>query len=440
MAVSLQEKATPRDTIHIENPGLGLTPDQFIDRIIALRPMIREQQEAADENGGYVPAVHEELLKFGAYFALQPKRYGGHEFTIETFLRAAVEMARSDPGTGWCYVFSTGHVPMIAGHFSKEAQDRIFTRYNGLALAPLRAPTGGTIRKVDGGYVVNGTWDWGSGMSYATYVMPTARLVEEGGPKGPPTFLVPLIPIDDVEVLWDSWGKDRTLGLNASGSHTFVVKDVFVPEDMVTSMYAFQRSGELKEGTAGTRLHGNPLYLGLTTSYFTATIASCMVGAAWATLDEFEQILRTKKTVNPPFDLRMYAPDYQQPFGEALMHAQAAEACLMQYAQQYQALLEDWQNGKPLTAEQDFRTGALCTQAARLAVKAVETCFYAGGSSSAMKGGRLNRYFRDMAIYRTHPIAQYHAAAIGFAQGYLGLPVPMLEAVGGSRDGNKPKV
>jgi 3-hydroxy-9,10-secoandrosta-1,3,5(10)-triene-9,17-dione monooxygenase len=439
MTTSLKENVRTKDIPRIENPGLGLTPGQFIDRIIALRPLIREQQEAADENGGYLPDVHEGLLDCGAYFALQPKRYGGHEFNIETFLRASVEMARSDPGAGWCYVFSTGHVPMIAGHFSKDAQDKIFTRYNGLALAPIRAPTGGTIRKVEGGYVVNGTWDWGSGMSYATYVMPTARLIEEDGPGGPPTFLVPLIPIDDVEVLWDSWGKGRTLGLNSSGSHTFSVNNVFVPDEMVTSMYAFQRSGERLEGTAGTRLHGNPLYLGLTTSYFTATIASCMVGAAWAALDEFEQILRNKKTVNPPFSLRMHAADYQQPFGEALMHAQAADACLMQYAQQYQKLLENWQNGKPLTAEEDFRTGALCTQAARMAVKSVETCFYAGGSSSAMKGGRLNRYFRDMAIYRTHPIAQYHSAAIGFAQGYLGLPVPMLEAVGGSRESSKPQ-
>lgn len=429
-ATSQEELLKERPLVH--NPGAGLSPQQFIDRIIALRPMVREQQDAADENGGYTREVHEALLAFGGYFPLNPKRYGGHEFDLGTFLRAAVEMSRSDPGSGWCYTFATGHVPMIAGHFSKAAQDEIFTRNNGLALAPLRAPTGGTIRKVDGGYVCNGTWDWGSGMRYATHVMPTARLIGEGV-EGPPTFLVPLIPINEVEVLWDSWGKGQTLGLNASASHTFVVHDVFVPDHMVTSMNALQRSGEDLNGTHGTRLHGNPLYLGLTTSYFTATIATSMVGCAWAALDEFESILRTKKTINPPFELRMHSADYQQPFGEALMYAKAAEACLMEYARQYQEMLNDWSNGIPLTAEADFAAGALCTNAARLAVKSVETAFYAGGSASTRKGGRLNRYYRDMAMYRTHPIAQYHTAAIGFAQGYLGLPVPILEAVGGSR-------
>jgi 3-hydroxy-9,10-secoandrosta-1,3,5(10)-triene-9,17-dione monooxygenase len=420
------------DAPQVHNPGAGLSPDEFIERIIALRPMIRDQQEAADANGGYVKEVHEALLDFGAYFALNPKRYNGHEFDLSTFLRGSIEMSRSDPGSGWCYTFAAGHVPMIAGHFPVEAQDEIFTRNNGLALAPLRAPTGGTIRKVDGGYICNGTWDWGSGMSYATHVMPTARLIGDDV-SGPPIFLVPLIPIEEVKVLWDSWGNGNSLGLNASGSHTFVVENVFVPENMCSSMQAFQRSGENPEGTYGTQLHGNPLYLGLTTSYFTSTIASVMVGCAWAALDEFEHVLRTKKAINPPFEYRMYSADYQQPFGDALMYVKAAEACIMEYARQYERKLNDWQNGILFTAEADFALGAMCTNAARLAVKSVEIAFYAGGSSSAKKGGRLNRYFRDMATYRTHPIAQYHTAAIGFAQGYLGLPVPILETVGGKK-------
>lgn len=432
MVTALKAGKQTDDALRMHNPGAGLSPEAFIDRVIALRPMIRDQQEAADANGGYVKEVHEALLDFGAYFALNPKRYNGHEFDVATFLRASIEMSRSDPGSGWCFTFATGHVPMIAAHYSQEAQDEVFTRNGGLALAPLRAPTGGTIRKVDGGYVCNGTWDWGSGMSYATHVMPTARLVEEGA-FGPPSFYLPLIPIEDVKVLWDSWGNGNSMGLNASGSHTFVVDNVFVPDHMCTPFQVCQRAGESSEGTFGTRLHGNPLYLGLTTSYFTSTIASVMVGCAWAALDEFEHVIRTKKTINPPFDLRMYSADYQQPFGEALMYAKAADACIMEYARQYQKMLNDWQSGIPLTAEADFAAGAMCTNAARLAVKSVETSFYAGGSSSAMKGGRLNRYFRDMATYRTHPIAQYHTAAIGFAQGYLGLPVPLLEAVGGKK-------
>lgn len=438
MATAANSTSGVSDAPDQQAPVAGMTPDQFIERIIALRPMIRGQQEEADKNGGYVREVHEALLEFGGYAVVRPKRYGGYEFDVPTLLRTVIEMARSDPGSGWCYTFATGHVPIIAGHYSKEAQDEIFSHGSGLALAPLRAPTGGTIRKVEDGYIVNGTWDWGSGMMYATHVMPTARLVGDDQPAGPPTFLLPIIPIEDVEVLWDSWGNGRTLGLQASGSHTFVVKEVFVPERMVTPFSDCQRGGETLEGTLGTRLHGNPLFLGLTTSYFGATIASCIVGCAWAALDEFETILRSKRTINPPFDLRMTSADYQQPFGEALMYAKGADACMMEYARLYQKMLDDWGKGIPLTAEEDFKLAALPSHASRQASKAVEICFYAGGSSGALAGGRLNRYYRDMAMFRTHPIAQFHTAAIGFAQAHLGLPVPMLEAVGGKRSADKP--
>lgn len=414
------------------NPAPGLTPDQFIQKIIDLRPMIRAQQEAAEANGGYVKEVHEALLSFGGYYALQPRRYGGHEFDIPTFLRSAIEMARSDPGSGWCYTFSAGHVVVLAAHYDEQAQDEIFSRHNGLALAPLRAPTTGIMRKVDGGYIMNGTWDFGSGMAYATHVMPTARVVVDGQ-DGPPEFCVCVLPIEDVTVLKETWGGDRTIGLRASGSHSFKVDNVFVPERMTASMYDYQRAGESPEGTHGTRLHGNPMYLGLTTSYFSCTIASAMVGCAWAAIDELADILRNKRTINPPFDFRYKSHEYQRIFGEALMEAKAADAALMELARCYQNAVEKWAKGVPFTAEADFEASALGTQAARLASGAVEKCFYAGGSTPAMKGGRLGRYFRDQAMYRTHPIAQYGSAAEGFAQAYFGMPVPILEAVGGKR-------
>jgi len=297
------------------NPAPGLTPEEFISKIVALRPMIRSQQEQADAGGAYVQEVHEALRSFGAYGAVQPRRYGGHEFDVSTLLKGIIEMARSDPGTAWCYAFPAAHVLMLAGHYSEQAQIEIFGRNDGLAIAPLRAPTNGTLRKVKDGYVVDGSWDYASGVPYATHVMPTARLVGEGH-EGPPTFLVPVIPAGQFRIVRESWGGDLTLGLRASGSQTFVVENAFVPDHMVAPFYNFQRAGEDLEGTPGSRLHDNPMYLGLTTLVFTAVISAILVGAAWAALDEFEEVLRTKRTINPPFHERYKSPEFQRVFGE----------------------------------------------------------------------------------------------------------------------------
>ncbi|MDR3512727.1 MAG: hypothetical protein P4L73_13910 [Caulobacteraceae bacterium] len=415
-----------------KNPAPGLTPEEFIQKIIELRPLIRAQQERADELGGYVPEVHEKLLSFGGYRPLQPRRYGGHEYDIPTFLKAAIEMARSDPGSGWCYTFGAGHVLMLASHFNEKAQDEIFGLFNGLALAPLRAPTTGTAKKVDGGYIINGAWDYASGIPYATHVMPTARVVEEGS-DAPVDFIIPVIPKGKYKVHADTWGGDLTLGLRASGSHTFSVDNVFVPDHMVTPVYPTQRAGEDPTGTPGVKLHGNTMYLGLNTSFFGSTIASVMVGAAWAAIDEFDVVLRTKRTVGPPFQERYKSHDYQRVFGEAMLLARAAETILLDVGRSLMAAYKRWGDGVLYSAREDFMLGGMASEAARLASEAVEMIFYAGGSSGAMRGQRLNRYYRDMATYRTHPIAQYGATAEAIAQAHFDLPLPLLEAVGGNR-------
>jgi len=431
IATGTRSKSTAFPEIH--NPAPGLTAEQFIDKIVALRPLIRAQQEQADEAGAYTHEVHEALKSFGAYGVVQPRRYGGHEFDPETLIRATIEMARSDPSAAWCWAFPAVHVIMLASHYDEAAQKEIFGRNNGVAIAPLRAPTNGTIRKVKDGYIVNGTWDYGSGVPYATHVMPTARLVDEGNP-GPPEFYVPVIPAGDFKIVPGSWGGDVTLGLRSSGSQTFVVDNVFVPENMVAPFYDFQRAGENPEGTFGTALHDNSMYLGLTTSLFTAVISAAMVGAAWAALDEYEEILRTKKTINPPFHERYKSPEFQRTVGQVFMEIRAAELQVIELARQYTRSCQQWQAGIPFTAKKDFLDSSMATQAGKMATESIQKIFYAGGSTAVKKGQRLNRYFRDMATYRTHPIAQYDTAAEGVGQAYFDLPIPMLEAVGGARN------
>jgi len=83
--------------------------------------------------------------------------------------------------------------------------------------------------------------------------------------------------------------------------------------------------------------------------------------------------------------------------------------------------------------QQRLLHSGLATQAGQMASACVEKIFYAGGTTGAKRGSRLNRYYRDMATYRTHPIAQYATATEAMGQAYFDLPIPMLEAVGGAR-------
>ena len=97
----------------------------------------------------------------------------------------------------------------------------------------------------------------------------------------------------------DDWGGDKVLGMRASGSNSVRVEDVFVPEHHVGYLAPGLAStpDSMENGTPGTRLHGNPMYLGRLAGPFHATLVMPVIGAARAALDEYEEIIRTRKTL-----------------------------------------------------------------------------------------------------------------------------------------------
>jgi 3-hydroxy-9,10-secoandrosta-1,3,5(10)-triene-9,17-dione monooxygenase len=74
------------------------------------------------------------------------------------------------------------------------------------------------------------------------------------------------------------------------------------------------------------------------------------------------------------------------------------------------------------TSRQDVRLFGMLQQAGQLAVRAVEAIFDAAGSSSARRGQRIQRYYRDMSMYRGHIAAQQLNVAGDLARVHFGLP------------------
>ena len=67
------------------------------------------------------------------------------------------------------------------------------------------------IKKLKGGYDVDGVWGYASGVPFSTHFIGTAAIEEDGKPKG----LTFIVPREDYEVL-DDWGGDSVLGMRAS--------------------------------------------------------------------------------------------------------------------------------------------------------------------------------------------------------------------------------
>ncbi|GAA3886301.1 acyl-CoA dehydrogenase family protein [Leifsonia kafniensis] len=384
-------------------PDRATTAEDLIAAVRDMRDRLRAQQDEAEELGGYTEAIHEELLAAGAYHLLTPKRFGGLEMSTRTFAQVVIEVAHGDPGSGWCYSLGHGHAMSTAAWWPAEAQEEAYSSPRGYFRASQSMPPSGTAKKVDGGYIINARSPYQSGSPYSTHA--TVHVMLEGGDAAHPTFVHALVPEAQFTRVND-WGGDAILGMRSSGSNSVLVESQFVPEGNVVSGDWLQ-SPELST-SPGVELHGNPLYLGVPQTFLMTELAAVMVGSARAALDEYEEIIRSRTTLLPPRMLRSQDPQHQRDFGTAKMMTDSAETIVLAVNDVYAQRCTDAVEGRqPYTRAMDIEGFGQLVHAADMASEAVELLYRSAGASAAKKGQRMQRYMRDIQMYRTHNVAQY---------------------------------
>jgi 3-hydroxy-9,10-secoandrosta-1,3,5(10)-triene-9,17-dione monooxygenase len=404
----------------IPSPEPGLTPAELVKRAAAFRERLRAEQDASEARGHHSPELQAAFVKAGFYRALQPRRFGGYELDYPAFYRAMLEIARGDPGVAWCLILGATHCAQVASHWPEQAQIELFGA-DGHFVAPHRAQgPAGHCRRTEGGYVVKGDWNYASGVPYCTHFIGNV-MVEGTGEQ-----VVFVVPRKSIEILPD-WGGDATLGMRASGSNGVRIAEAFVPARwVIPAGRGLWSADPVPEGTYGTRLHANPMYLGRMMCPYHASLVVTVIGAARAALDELEVIARARRTRFPPIVPWTESVDIQRPFGQAMLLADTAEAILMQALEMYMAYCRRWAaDGTPFTAEDSLRLWGMLINAGHLACDAVDIVFRAASSAAAKKGQRIERYLRDCAMYRSHSSAQFANLASGLGRVHFGLPMGM---------------
>ncbi|MGA2710510.1 MAG: acyl-CoA dehydrogenase family protein [Steroidobacteraceae bacterium] len=393
----------------IEAPEPGLQPAELIERAVKLRGALLEAQAAAETRGTYSPEMHEAFKKAGFYRILQPRRYGGYEFDVPTFARVIVEIARGCPGSAWCLCLASGHALNVAQLFGERAQAEVFGP-DGHFAAAARALPSGTATRAEGGWLLEGTWDYCSGVPYSTHVLVGVRLLGESGAQ---PIGVAVVPRSQWTML-DNWGD--FIGMRASGSNSVQMQGAKIPEHYLVREDFF--APDISHGTAGARLHGNSMYAGGTLGFFQTEISSIMVGVGYAALDEYESIIRARKTFGPAPVLQYQHPDYQRPYGIALGKLEAARHALLGAAQEYMELARLSVAGqRTYLRSDDLRLQSGLQHAAQLSFDAVDLLYRMAATSAGAKNGtRMQRYFRDVSMARTNPGLQFDLKAADLAR------------------------
>jgi alkylation response protein AidB-like acyl-CoA dehydrogenase len=196
----------------------------LLQRVEATTPLIRAKAAEAEQQRRPDDAVIDALKDTGVFRSFVPKKYGGYELDLPTYVDIGLAVAQADPSMGWITTFYMEHNWLLT-LFSDELQDEVFSAQP-YVLAPGSVnPTGKASPQADGSYTLSGHWQFGTGICHADWVLLSGRI--EGDEGGPRNFLAPVAAVE----VRDTWHVD---GMAATGSRDIIAVDVPIPAHRVS--------------------------------------------------------------------------------------------------------------------------------------------------------------------------------------------------------------
>ena len=376
--------------------------DSVLDKIMERAEEIRECGPSNESLGRLDDKAAKVLRDSGAIRMLQPAKHGGLEVHPREFAETVMGIASLDGSTGWVAGIVGLH-PWEMAYADERVQQEIWGENQDTWIASPYAPMG-VARPVDGGYILNGRWQFSSGTDHCTWIFLGAMVGDaEGKVAQPPNALHVILPRSDYEIVEDSW---NVVGLRGTGSKDVIVKDAFVPE------YRTMDAMKVMDGTAQIEAGmTEPLYLMPWSTMFplgisSATIGICEGGLA-AALDYQRERVNASGVAVKDDPYVMYA------IGEAAADINAARQEILANADRIYDMVAA---GKEVSFEDRAAGRRTQVRAVWRAVSAVDEIFARCGGNAARMDKPLQRYWRDAHVGQAHAIhvpgTVYHASAL----------------------------
>jgi alkylation response protein AidB-like acyl-CoA dehydrogenase len=354
----------------------------------ALVPLVDECADDVEASGRVPDEIVEQLARTGLYHLYLPRSMGGPEVDPVSAFLAVEALSRADGSVGWCAHVSSANAYQLAT-LAPEAvaamgcPPRAVRSFSG-SNRPL-----GRARRVEGGYLVDGRWDFASNCLHADWYCGACVVEEDGRRRVRGMF----IPATDGEVV-QTW---QVAGLRGTGSHDFVARDVFVPDDHVPA------GRHLAAAAAAGPLYTQRLTM-VVNWVLTAAVA---LGVAQGAVDAFVEISGEGTAHGVDAPLRERA-EVQSAVGRAVAMLGAARAyCLHSTAEVWAVAREA--HGNASDAELAERVGPLVPAARmaipyamQVAVEVVDVLFHAAGTRGIYNRHRIERRFRDAHVAVQH--------------------------------------
>lgn len=353
-------------------------PD-VLERARTLAPTIAASADRVEAERRLPVSLSDALHDAGLFRMLLPRSLGGAELDPPTFVQVMEEVAKADASTAWV-LGQTAGCSMVAAYLKPGVAEAIFGPPRGV-LAWGSGPQGRAV-PVDGGYRLTGSWSYASGLHEATWLGAHTFVVEADGtprrhPDGTPMIRTLLFPIEQATItdVWD------VMGLRGTGSDTYEVTDLFVPDDHSAA----------RDEAAERREHG-PLYCFSSGNLYASGFACVSLGIARALLDAY-LALAGEKTAHRARRTLRESPVVQSQVALGDARLRAARSHLLATLTE---IGESARTAGAVTLEQRVRIRQAASYASREGREVGTLVFHAAGAQAIFTSGPWERRLRDL--------------------------------------------
>jgi alkylation response protein AidB-like acyl-CoA dehydrogenase len=199
------------------------------ERARALQPLLDAEGAEIDRRREVTPEVVEALIGADMLRLLLPKSLGGQEIGLLEYCKTTEALAKADASVAWFVNQSNVSSATSAAAMPHETALAMFGRADkGLAWGARHNKS--TAIRVEGGYRLTGTWSFASGGRHTGWLGAHSAVQNPDGTPhiryGKPDDRSFVFDRSEATII-DDW---QVLGLRGTGSDTYTVEDLFVPD------------------------------------------------------------------------------------------------------------------------------------------------------------------------------------------------------------------
>ncbi len=334
-----------------------------------------DHMHMAEAEGKLTEEVVAALRDEGLLRMWVPRSLGGEELDVMSSLDVVETLSHADPSVGWVHFAASLITATTAAYCGPACIDELYAPGAPVPMIAGHGTRPGTAVPSGDGYLLSGSWSFGSGMRHASHTHNLAIIEGTGEAR------IFVTPVEDANLLEDSW---EVLGLRATGSIDYTIDGAFVGRDWT------------HDAGATSSERGGLLYnLGII-GFVTLGHAAWALGVGRRMLDELIGLVEQKagragaQAEDPAFLEGFQVAEGRLRSARALVHETWGD------------IGASFAAGDEMTVHQQTLARLALVNATFSAHEVAQFTYLAGGTTPLRTGTVLQKLFRDMHAGTQH--------------------------------------